>query len=527
MTRPSPVVLAGILAASLAGAQEMPLRVGTVAVRSLDVFAPEEAERGWIYRAADLLHVTTRPDTIRKFLLFDEGDPYDEALLAQTERNLRALPFLKSARVIPSAPHDGIVDVDVVTQDAWTTEISVNLGSSGGETRWATGLTERNFLGAGKEIGLSYDEGVQRTNRLIEFKDTALFGGYWSTALRYADNSDGGERQVRIDKPFSSPLDRLTVGALWDSRRQEDRFYADGEVASEYGLRHRGLRLAGGTPLEAESLRARRVLAGIHFFRDEFHNLSGRTDAVLPEERDFRYVFVGYEDFVSDYVTLQYVNQDLRFEDFNLGPRFTATVALSPRAFGAPVTSVAVRGSAERGWRLGRSSFARALVAFETRLNGGVQNAILSATGLVVVPHSTVLRQTTVAQIQFQQGWSLDRDVQFFADGDHGLRGYRLYAFEGNRRLVLNVEHRVFSGFEVLQLFSFGGAAFLDTGTAVPAGAPLRFASLKTDAGVGLRIGIARAAHSTILRLDCAYAFDSDPLGKKGWLVSFSSGQAF
>ena len=132
-----------------------------------------------------------------------------------------------------------------------------------------------------------------------------------------------------------------------------------------------------------------------------------------------------------------------------------------------------------------------------------------------------------MAQVQFQEGWNLDRDVQLFADGDHGLRGYRLYAFEGNRRIVVNVEHRVFSGFEILQLFSLGAAAFVDSGTAAAANSPLRLSSLKTDAGVGLRIGIARAAHTTILRLDGAYAFDPDPLGKRGWLVSFSSGQAF
>ena len=526
MRRLAPVALAGILSALAARAQE-PLRIGAVRIRTLDVFAPEEAVRGWFYRAADLVHATTRADTIRKFLLFDEGDPYDPALLQQTERNLRAVGFLKSARVVAGPPHDGVVDVEVVTQDAWTTELSLNLGSSGGKTSWAAGVTERNVLGLGKELGVSYNVDVQRTDRLVEFRDPALFASYWSAALLYADNSDGGERRVRIEKPFASPLDRLSVDALADSKHLEDRYYVFGAVAAEYGVRHQDLRLAAGTPIFADSLRARRVFAGIQFFRDEFHGLAGRRGELLPADRDYRYVFVGYEDLVSDYETLQYVNQDLRYEDFSLGRRIRVSVALSPRAFGAPATSAAVAGSAEKGWRLWGGAFVRASVAFRSRLDGGPKNALLSATGLLVVPHFTSLRQTTVAQVQFQQGWNLDRDVQLFADGDHGLRGYRLYAFEGNRRLVVNVEHRVFSGFEILQLFSLGGAAFVDAGTAVPAGVPLRLSSFKTDAGLGLRIGIARAAHTTVLRLDGAYAFDPDPMGKKGWLVSFSSGQAF
>jgi hypothetical protein len=491
------------------------------------VFAPEEAEHGWVYRAADLIHVSTKTDTIRKFLLFDEGDAYDPALLEQTERNLRALGFLKSARVVPGPPHDGVVDVEVVTQDAWTTELSVNLGSAGGKTRWAAGVTERNVMGLGKELGVSYDEDVQRTNRLIEFHDAALFGSYWSTALLYADNSDGGERRVRVEKPFASSLDRLSVDALWDRHNLDDRYYAGGVVASEYGFRHEAFRLAGGTPLEADSLGARRLTGGVQYLRDSFQRLEDHPEGALPDRRDFRYLFVGYEDIVNDYVTLQYVNRDLRFEDFNLGRHFTFRVAISPRFLGAPETSAAIAGTAERGWRIGPAAFVTASLDFHTRLASGPQNAVLTATALLVVPHPTELRQTTVARIQFQEGWNLDRDVQFFADGDHGLRGYRLYAFEGNRRLVVNVEHRVFGGFEILQLFSLGGAAFVDTGAAVPKQSALRFSSFKTDAGLGLRIGIARAAQSTILRLDAAYAFDPDPLGKKGWLISFSSGQAF
>jgi hemolysin activation/secretion protein len=196
--------------------------------------------------------------------------------------------------------------------------------------------------------------------------------------------------------------------------------------------------------------------------------------------------------------------------------------------FGLEQTTWEAAGEASRGWRIGPGSFLRARATFQTRVSTeGAQNSILSGTLTFVWKHPTTVLQTTVAQIQVDRGWNLDRDVQFFADGDHGLRGYRLYAFEGDRRIVVNVEHRVFSSVEILQLFSLGAAVFVDTGTAVAPGEPLNFAALKTDAGAGLRIGIARAAFNSVLRLDAAYAFNSDPLGRHGWLVSFSSGQAF
>ncbi len=514
------------LGAGAARAEE-PLRIGEIRIQCQDVFAPEEEARGWVYRAASALHIETQSAVVRRLLLFSEGDPYDAALLEQTERNLRALPFLKSASVRVGPTRDGLVDVDVVTQDAWTTELAVNLGRGGGVTTWAAGITERNLLGLGRQVGFLYDQEVERTVRSFEFSDPGLFVPYWSARIVYANNSDGNVRRVRVDRPFVSSADRLSAQGLWDQTSLQNRLYADGQVVSTYAQRHERVLVAAGKALSAGPRNAGRLTAGIDFVEDEFSNLPQEPDDVLPAPRNFRYVFAGWESVENDFVTARHVNRGERLEDFNLGTRVAAQVGVSPELFGAPSNSFAVAAEASSGWRLGAASFVQASGAFRTRLDGGVQNAVLSGTVALVWKHASPLLQTTVARIRLDRGWNLDEDVQFFADGDHGLRGYHLYAFEGNRRIVVNLEHRIFGGFEVLQLFSLGAAVFVDTGTAVAPGEPLRFSSLKTDAGAGLRIGIARAAHNTVLRLDCAYAFDTDPLGRRGWLVSFSSGQAF
>jgi hypothetical protein len=417
--------------------------------------------------------------------------------------------------------------VDVVTQDAWTTELAVNLGRGGGVTTWAAGITERNLLGLGRQVGYLYDQDVERTVRAFEFSDPGLFVPYWSARIVYANNSDGEVRRVRIDRPFVSSVDRLSAQGLWDRTTLENRLYEDAVVVSTYSQKHERLRVSAGRALSAGARRAGRLTAGVDFVQDGFAQAPGTPPGVVPAARDFRYVFAGWETLETDYITENRVHRGERVEDFNLGTRLAAQVGVSPEAFGAPTNSVAVAAEAASGWRLGPQSFVQAGGAFRTRLDGGVQNAVLSGTIALVWKHRSRLAQTTVARIQLDRGWNLDEDVQFFADGDHGLRGYHLYAFEGDRRIVLNLEHRVFGGFEVLQLFTLGAAVFVDTGTAVAPGEPLQFSSLKTDAGAGLRIGIARAASNTVLRLDAAYAFDADPLGRRGWLVSFSSGQAF
>jgi len=67
--------------------------------------------------------------------------------------------------------------------------------------------------------------------------------------------------------------------------------------------------------------------------------------------------------------------------------------------------------------------------------------------------------------------------------------------------------------------------AFADAGNATR-GSFGDLMRLKADAGIGIRIGLPRTPKN-LFRLDLAYAFNRDPRGKRGLLLSFSSGQAF
>jgi len=119
----------------------------------------------------------------------------------------------------------------------------------------------------------------------------------------------------------------------------------------------------------------------------------------------------------------------------------------------------------------------------------------------------------------------MDPELQFFADGLTGLRGYRAHTFEGSRTIVMNLEERFYLGREVLQLASPGIVAFVDAGNATDGGLS-SLMSLKTDIGVGIRVGLPRTPKN-LVRIDFAYALNRDPRGRRGWLISFSSGQAF
>ncbi len=511
---------------SWAAAQE--LRIRQITIRSLDVFSPEEASHGWFYRAANAIHVETRESVIRKFLLFQEGDVYNRARLEETERNLRALPFLKSASVTAGPPQDGFVDIEVVTQDAWTTEPGISFGGKGGTTTYSFDLKEKDFLGTGRQLAVAYERGTERINRLFQYKDPYLFGPYWIGDFTYAANSDGSEERVRIARPFFSFIDPYSTGFLFSNLRQNDRVFRDGRQFARFRQSHRELQLRYGRAVEASDERARRLTLSLQAVNDQFSRLPGPGPGdVLPEDRRFRYVILRYDEVRNDFLKLNYINRDVRYEDFNLGRNVTAQIGISPAVFGAPRTTWLLRLEGDEGWRVGRGSFLQARLAYETRWDGKPKNEIVSASVLYVRRFETRVLQTFVSRFEFNQGWNLDRDVQFFADGANGLRGYRLHAFEGDKRAILNLEHRVFSGRELLQLISPGVAVFFDAGSTALPGRPLRLSDFKSDLGVGLRFSISRAASNNILRIDAAYAMNRDPLGRRGLLVSFSSGQVF
>jgi hypothetical protein len=514
-----------ILHSAFAAAAE-PLRVGTITIRSIDVFSRAEARKGWFYRAADALHIETKDSVIRKFLLFREGDLYRPERLAETERTLRTLHFLKSASVTASGPHDGVVDITVTTQDAWSIAPETQAGNKGGESTYGASLTDTNLLGLGKEVSVSWDKSVDRTRLGFDYQDPALNSSFWTAHLAYGHNSDGYDHRVIVRRPFYSFATPWAADFAYQAFRQNDRLFADGQTMAKFQQEHKQVILAYGRAADPNDLRANRATAGLRFTRDEFARLPSRPGDVLPEEREYRDVFARLDHVESEFVKMNFVNKDIRYEDFNLGEQRSLELAFSPRAFGARTNSAYVRGMASAGHAFGSDGFILPWAAVESRFDGGPRNTIASTNVFFVRRRREGDHPSaTVGRLVVNYGWRLNRELQFAADGVTGLRGYRIHASAGSRSIVMNLEHRIHLGREVLQLASPGVVAFVDAGNATNGG----FGSLmrlKADVGVGIRIGLPRTPKK-LLRLDVAFPLQRDGRGRRGVLVSVSSGQAF
>lgn len=501
--------------------------IGHVVVNTLDVFGPEEV-KSFLHRGANALHVVTREATVRRLLIFAEGDAYDPAILAEAERNLRALGLFRSVSIVAGEVRDGVVDVEVNTQDAWTAQINISIGSGGGAMGGGIGLGEKNMLGLGARVGVAFARDQDRTYRSVELLAPNFLLPFATARALYALNSDGSERILDVQRPFYSTAAPWSAEiALADTKRDEFAYEEGGAIRSTFGADHFQLFAAYGIALPAREAYASRLSIGLDFRDDRFRQASTGEAESLPADRHFRYVFLQYEALHADFLKWNYVNHDDRYEDVGVGPRVMLRLGISPAAFGLAETTGIVGLELGAGFRVGASGFVQARVGWNSRIGAKLENSLASANLLYVRRFATAPRQTFVAQLSGLRGWNLDGDVQIFADALSGLRAYRLRAFEGDTRIILNLEHRIFSGVQWFGLISPGLAVFFDAGLVGGPTRSLRLPDAKMDAGLGLRFAVAWAPVMNVFRVDAGYAFQRDPTGHKGLLISFSTGQAF
>ena len=130
-------------------------RIGTIHIVSLEVFSEDDGFLEWF----NLFHRTTRDDIIRRELLIEPGQRWDQALVDETLRKIRN-PFLSNVVVIlPIAASDAtLVDVLVVTRDVWSLRLNTNFQVHDGTLHMLnTSISENNLLGWRKTAQLQFN----------------------------------------------------------------------------------------------------------------------------------------------------------------------------------------------------------------------------------------------------------------------------------------------------------------------------------------------------------------------------------
>ncbi len=504
--------------------------IKSVRIDRANVFDPTvPGEDWWPFRMADKIHVKTREHVVERELLLGTGDKWEPLKGLESERNLRQLGFFRKAEIKPISRPDGGVDLDVRTQDSWTTNIQFSAGTEGGDNYLNYGFAEDNLLGYGKSVMYLHSERtglVSRRSNEVRYDDTRLWGSRWRLTPDYARSNFGDSINVAAFRPFFSLDTPHAGGAQWNRTIDEDVLYANGDVYSRFIERSQLVQGGWGWRLPQDRLFVQRVEAGWYEEKDEFTPTSD-TVGPLPADRSMSGPVAGYSWIQPQYIKETYIDKMERVEDFNMGNELKAYGGFLPADLGGDRDRWVFNVMDQQGLFVLPGRFVLSQVGVTGREAGGHwENAILYANLNLFWKVGVGLPQTWVAHLETNRGRNLDGENQVILGGSNGLRGYHNYAFVGGKSVLLNVEDRVFFPGEYFHLARFGAAAFFDSGAVQPENVGVRWSDFKSDVGVGLRIGSTRSESGGVLRADLAYALNQGPTGGR-WVVSIRGGQAF
>ncbi len=493
-----------------------PRLVESVEVVVEDVFEENGAVSDlWLYRAANRLHLKTRERIIRQELLFAEGETVTAEDLAQTERNLRALPFLRLARVEVTDVGDDRVRVRVVTSDAWSTLPEFRISKVGNRWLWSAGASEQNLLGYGKQLRIARRADLDRDQTILSYRDPRFMGSRVATTAFASDATDGHHLFFSALRPFFSVQTSWSARAQFEDFDRLDPLYEDGERVDDLTHLRRRVELDLARAVRRTTTSAVRAHIGYDFTEDDI-------DAGLDFRR-FGMLRVGVSSISHRFLKLTHVNRFERPEDVNLGGHGSAFIGWSTASFGGEGPNALFYFlNAGRGFGLGRDGFVLTNVSWQARdRDGDLQNSF--ATVRVNGVHKLTPRSVLLAKAELRHGYRLDPEVQIRLGAESGLRGYPVRQFNGDRSLLVSAEARWFLADDVANLVSFGVAAFADSGYAWPTKRPMRLHDLRSDLGFSFLIGGSRgAANRPGVRIDFAYALD--PIeGRSRWVVSAGS----
>jgi hypothetical protein len=487
-------------------------RIGDIRIDERPLFDVERHdENTTLSRTANRLHVATREATIADQLLFKSGDRYRASLLEESARILRDTRDLRDALIRPVAYHDGLVDIEVTTQDVWTLNPGFSFGRQGGKNTGGIEVEDLNFLGLGTQLGVGFARGVDRDSKTIYYRDRHLGSSWWDLATRYSDNSDGRLAEFGLAHPFYALETRWAAGvALSDDQRTDSR-YDLGDVIDQYQAHEKLASIYWGWSQGLVGGWARRYSVGLSYDDVAFADVPG-ADAtrLLPQDRRLVYPWFSVEWVQDEFRTARNRDQIEKTEDYSLGWHARAQLGYASSALGSDRDAYMLSAGVSKGMEFGT----RQSMFFDFDSGGRIEDGELrgarSGIGARYYFRQSP-RRLLFMDLSAEQGHHLDADQQILLGGDSGLRGYPLRYQAGEGRWLFTAEQRFFTNWFPFQMVNVGAAVFYDMGATWgrdPLGAPSQ--GLLRDVGFGLRLGNSRSALGNVLHIDIAYPLDGD-----------------
>ncbi|TMH72566.1 MAG: hypothetical protein E6H51_11495 [Betaproteobacteria bacterium] len=487
--------------------------IGEVRIDNRNIFdLADEKENGILYRAANALHIQTRASVIRRQLLFKPGERVSARLIEETERLMRSNRIFYDVSIVPVGYRDGVVDIEVRTRDTWTLEPGVSASRAGGVNKTSSTLRDTNALGTGVLIGASRFTDADRSGTEYKVSLPHAFDGWTAIDYSHSRLSDGQSNAMSIARPFYALDTRWAAGFSTSTDTRIDSQFSNGAKVAQFRHRQDTAETFGGWSAGLVNHWTHRYSVGFSYLKDTYKDEPGLTAPVpFPLDQTLAAPFLRYELAHDNYEKVK--NRDLieRPEYFAMGTQSNIQLGRSLTGLGSTQNLWLYSATASDGFRL-------------------PSNQVLLGSASVAgqAGYAPLDRQMTSGSIRYYGRpdrrtltfFSLSGDTvkdpnlaaQLVLGGDTGLRGYPRNYQTGDRRVLLNVEERVYTDWYPFRLIRVGGAVFYDRGRAWggPGESPSS-AGWLSNVGFGLRFLSTRSAFGNVLHVDFAFPLNRDP----------------
>lgn len=475
------------------------------------------------------LHVTTAPSVIKNFILLRAGDTCNALKRSESERILRAMPFIADATV--TAYPDGLdgVKLEVVTVDEPSIISSIGVSNS---SPFVTdiGLGNINLLGNAVYALGSWREGYYYRDRYAgRYTNYQLWGRPYQLELRGARQELGSDLFAEVSYPFLTDLQKSAWRVSGGSTGEYARFLRNRDTPAALRLDRRFMDVGGMLRVGRPGLLG---LLGAQLSMEDIR--PGASPIMVTDSgliADSSTAFAGrYERSQSTRVNLLLGVRRLRFmrvtgfdalngpQDLRIGFQFGATVGRSlPSSKGAARHELFAGFSAYYGVG-NQSSFAALQADIEGRRPNGLEkwDDVLSdgRVAWYIKPHP---RHLITADVIWGGGWGARIPYQLALGASRGgLPGYQAARIGGARRAVARLEERWRTG-NFRGTMETGVGMFVDAGRIWAGDVPLgQNSGVRPSAGLSLMAAVPPRSQR-MWRIDLA--FPIDPKGGARWEV--------
>jgi hypothetical protein len=477
-----------------------------------------------INRISRAIHVTTRDDVIRRFMLLREGDMCTDLRRAESERILRAQGFLADASVSAIPSPDGGVILYVRTVD----EVSLVVGGAvNGSGVRALRLGNSNIRGTSTYLAGSWRDGEGYRDELgVRYGHQQVFGRPYSIDIEAERKSLGDRWLVETAHPFYTDIQRIAWRMRSGSSVDYIQFPTDSGLDRALPVDRRFFDIGGvlriGPP-------GRLTLLGASLSGDEDRpavapviigpdGLASDTNPALRARyRDHRMARANVLWGVRDLTFKSRVGFDaLRAtQDIPAGFQLGTMFGRSLSVLGSRDDDIFMAADLYLGI-VGRYSVLRLQLQGEGRRanDTGVWDGLLTS-GRVAQYVKTGSRNTLIGSVEWSGGWHQRIPFNLGLDNSRsGIRGFGNSRIVGGQRVVARAETRWLLG-PVTPYGDVGIAAFSDVGRLYAGDVPFGSDSpLSTAVGLSILAATPRGS-ARLFPVDFAMALAGNPAGRR------------